>query len=242
MKSYEQFTELTRCDSVESWRSLIFRIGRGLGFDQTLLAILPDPASPVEAEYAFIHSNYSSCWRSKYDAQNMQHIDPTFTHCMTKSIPLIWSPEIFSGRKQNEMYEEACGHGLRSGITLPIHGPHGEMGTLCFVSDRQAGRQFHRDASSYIPELTCFRDFIFETSCSYMKTPKSKREVPSLTRCELECLKWCAVGKSSWDIAKILNVSEAAINFHFSNLRRKFMVTTRQQVVVKAIRCGIISP
>lgn len=242
MKSTERFADLMRCDSVTAWRNQVFKLGNDLGYEQTLLAIFPDRNTPIEAEFAFLHSNYSTGWRDRYDAQKLGHFDPTVTHCASKSIPLIWSPDIFSAREQKEMYEEACGHGLRSGVTLPIHGAQGELGILCFVTDTKPGKRSQREVHELLPELSYFRDFIFETSLRFMKTSKPPEKLPPVTPRELECLKWCAAGKSSWDTAQILRCSEATVNFHFSNLRRKFSVSSRQQVVVKAMRYGLINP
>jgi LuxR family quorum-sensing transcriptional regulator LasR len=140
------------------------------------------------------------------------------------------------------MYEEACGHGLRSGVTLPIHGAQGELGILCFVNDTKPGKCFQQEAHSMLPELSYLRDVIFETSLRFIKPSKSTEESPSITPRELECIKWCAAGKSSWEIAKIFHRSESAVNLHFTNLRRKFSVSSRQQVVVKAMRSGLIHP
>ena len=75
-----------------------------------------------------------------------------------------------------------------------------------------------------------------------MKLARSAEKPASITRRELECLKWSAAGKSSWEIGQILNCSEATVNFHFSNLRRKFNTSTRQQAVIKAISMGLIHP
>lgn len=238
----EHFAELVSYANVEDWRDQIFKLGNELGYERTLLAIFPDRHSPVEAEFAFLHSNYSSNWRSKYDEEKMGHVDPTVLHCATKSIPLIWSPNIFSTNRQNEMYEEACSHGIRSGVTLPIHGANGEMGVLCFVSDTNPNKSFVRGAVRNIPELSCFRDFIFETSTQFMKHPTQTAQAITLTRRELECLKWGATGKSSWDIGQILNCTEATVSFHFSNIRRKFNTSSRHHAIVKAIRLGIITP
>jgi DNA-binding CsgD family transcriptional regulator len=71
---------------------------------------------------------------------------------------------------------------------------------------------------------------------------QSEQDLPhiKLTPKEMECLKFCAAGKSSLDIARILNCSEAAVNFHFTNIRRKFNTTSRHQSVVKAIQMGLI--
>lgn len=61
-----------------------------------------------------------------------------------------------------------------------------------------------------------------------------------LTPRELECLQWCALGKSSWEVARLLNISEAAVNFHVSNVRAKCGVSTRRQAIAKALRLGLI--
>lgn len=242
MKSIERFADLMSYASVETWRDRIFQIGNDLGYERTLLAIFPNLNTPIEADFAFLHSNYSPKWRSKYDDEKMGHVDPTVSHCATKSIPLIWSPDIFSTYRQKEMYEEACGYGIRSGVTLPIHGASGELGVLCFVSDMKPGKSFEHEAICNIPELTCFRDFIFETSTKFMRQPAQAEQPVTLTPCELECLKWGATGKSSWEIGQILHCTEAAVNFHFANIRRKFNTGSRHQAVIKAIRMGIIIP
>lgn len=242
MKSIERFVELAGHTTVKGWRDRIFDIGNELGYERTLLAIFSDRNAPVEADFAFLHSNYSQTWRSKYDDEKMGHVDPTVSHCATKSTPLIWSPNIFFDRRQKEMYEEACGHGIRSGVTLPIHGPNGEFGVLCFVSDTKPDNNFKQNAIRNIPKLSCLRDFIFETSLQFMKPAATPKEMVNLTRRELECIKWCASGKSSWDIAKILRCSEAAVNFHFANIRHKFGTSSRRQALVKAFSLGIISP
>ncbi len=242
MKSTERFADLMACNSVNTWRDLIFKLGGDFGYEQTRLAILPDPNAPIEAENAFQHGNYNSDWLNKYTAEKMHYIDPTFAHCLNKTIPLIWAPEIFSGKKQNEMYEEACGYGIRSGVTLPIHGAKGELGIICFVTDTKPGKSFQRDACNTLPELSYFRDFIFESSLQFLRPPTTPEIIPDVTRCEHECLKWCYAGKSSSAIAQILNCAIATVDFHFTNLRKKFGVASRHQVVVKALRLGLLQP
>lgn len=240
MKSVERFAVLLGCDTEETWRETVFRLGRDHGYERTLLALVPNRQMPLE--HAFLRSNYSTQWRDTYDTDKLVHVDPTVTHCVTRSTPLIWEPKIFASRQQQEMYEKACSHGLRSGLTLPFHGANGELGTLCFVNDAEPGRHFLREALHNMPALSLMRDFAFETSFRFAQPAHHAEKAPHLTRRELECLRWCAVGKSSWDIAQILRCSEAVINFHFSNLRRKFGVTSRRQAVVKAVRLGLIHP
>jgi LuxR family quorum-sensing system transcriptional regulator CciR len=59
---------------------------------------------------------------------------------------------------------------------------------------------------------------------------------------EKECLGWAAAGKSSWDIAVILSISENTVNFHVKNAMKKLGATRRTLAVVKAINLGLIDP
>jgi DNA-binding CsgD family transcriptional regulator len=53
-------------------------------------------------------------------------------------------------------------------------------------------------------------------------------------------LEWIATGKSDWQIGQILDISNKTVNYHAENLKRKYGVATRIQVVVAALRGGHI--
>lgn len=242
MKTIERFAELMCHDSIETWREQVLQVGSDLGYKHTSLAIFPSRDTPIEVANAFLHTNFPDELLIKYDEEKMGEIDPVVSHCMIKSTPLIWTPDLFSMRRQRALYEEACSHGIRSGVTLPYHGPRGELGLLCFASDIKPDEYFEREALRNIPELSCFRDFIFETFTGFMKKrPPLIKDNIEITSRELECLKWCATGKSSWDIAQLLNCTEATVNFHFANIRRKFGASSRRLAIIKAIRLGFIT-
>ncbi|MFN1214072.1 LuxR family transcriptional regulator, partial [Pseudomonas aeruginosa] len=54
-------------------------------------------------------------------------------------------------------------------------------------------------------------------------------------------LQWCAIGKTSWEISVICNCSEANVNFHMGNIRRKFGVTSRRVAAIMAVNLGLIT-
>jgi DNA-binding CsgD family transcriptional regulator len=62
----------------------------------------------------------------------------------------------------------------------------------------------------------------------------------ALTAREKEVLQWSAAGKSSWEIGRIFNCTEAGVNYHFANIRRKFGVSSRGSAVIKALELGLI--
>lgn len=239
MSLLERFQPLMEPESEDTWCQELFKIGKELGFDYSLLAIIPKPG--MKLENAYLRSNYASDWRQIYDQQNMAYIDPTVAHCLTRTTSLVWSPDIFCSLPQQQMYEEACGYGLRSGLTLPMHGPKGELGILCFVNDRQPGKDFQRDVAEYLPAMSLLRDIVFDTGIDFALPAEIVKPTVALTPRELECLQWTASGKTSWEISRILHCSEATVNFHITNFRYKLDVGSRREAVVKAIRLGLIA-
>ena len=57
---------------------------------------------------------------------------------------------------------------------------------------------------------------------------------------ERDILAWAAEGKSSWEIATILGVSERTVNWHVEQSKKKLDAVTRTQAVIKALRSGEI--
>lgn len=233
------YAGLMETRSESEWCETLFALSRELGFERTMFAVVPRRG--LSPDDAFLRTTYAGRWRTLYDERDMIRIDPVVSHCLSRSIPLLWSPRLFSSVAQRQMYEEARSYGLRTGLTLPIHGPHGEVGMICLVTDRSSSRKTIHDLTRELPRLALLRDVAFE-SCQPYLANYAKMKLPSLTPRESECLRWVAVGKSSWDVAQLLHCSEAAINFHMGNVRRKLGVSSRRAAAVKAVRLGLIVP
>jgi LuxR family quorum-sensing transcriptional regulator LasR len=238
MEHIERFSPLLRCTSAKLWQESLFQLGKAYGFEHALFGISPE--RPNSIDDAFIRGNFSSQWLAVYKEKGFLHVDPRLSHCENRFVPLLWEPTIFVSRQQKEMYEEASTYGLCSGIALPMHTSNGKFGMLYFATKSKPSLSVQRDIINLIPELSTLRDFALESSLRFTEFSSSVF-VPAVTPSELECLKWCAAGKSSWETAQILGCTEAAVNFHFSNLRRKFQTSSRNQVVVKAVKMGLLS-
>jgi DNA-binding NarL/FixJ family response regulator len=62
----------------------------------------------------------------------------------------------------------------------------------------------------------------------------------SLTGREREILIWVKEGKSTWDIASILGISENTVRFHLKNIFQKLNASSRTQAIAVALENGII--
>ncbi len=64
--------------------------------------------------------------------------------------------------------------------------------------------------------------------------------IQQLSDRERQCLQWIAKGKTSWETAAILQVSERTVNFHVGNACRKLNVYKRQAGVSLAVQQGLL--
>jgi transcriptional regulator EpsA len=63
----------------------------------------------------------------------------------------------------------------------------------------------------------------------------------SLSNREKEILQWMFNGKSNWEIAKVIGLSEAAVKNHVHHILSKLHAATRTQAVAKALHLKLIS-
>jgi DNA-binding CsgD family transcriptional regulator len=61
-----------------------------------------------------------------------------------------------------------------------------------------------------------------------------------LTRREVECLGWCAEGKSYWETATILGIAERTVSFHMEAVRGKLKATSNAHAVALAVRAALL--
>jgi DNA-binding CsgD family transcriptional regulator len=63
---------------------------------------------------------------------------------------------------------------------------------------------------------------------------------PPLTRRERQCLGWCAEGKSYWETAVILGISERTVSFHMEAVRAKLEAASNAHAVARAMAAGLL--
>jgi LuxR family quorum-sensing transcriptional regulator LasR len=223
-------------DETETLDQLVKEVAK-LGFSKLNFTLLRSMRKPYNNAYVF--TNYSKEWLTRYESQCYWEIDPVFTHCLSKKSPLIWNADTFHTQAQRILYTEANRYGLHAGITLPF-GTLGATGMLTCAVDAKSEIMPPNESIAKLSQLTLLRDIAFDSLYRFI-LPDTNSDTPKLSGREKECLQWHALGKTSWEIGNILNITEACVNFHFNNIRKKFNVTQRHQAVIKAIMLGLIS-
>ena len=128
----------------------------------------------------------------------------------------------------------------KAAIVVPVHLPFGQIGMAAFgIQDRDrtdlsAEYEQHGDTLMLLAHR-----FI----AGYVKATKQRQTMPQdckLTKREVECLRWAAVGKTDREISLILSRSHATVRFHIQNAGDKLDAVNRSQTIFKAAQLGYL--
>lgn len=193
-------------------------------------------------------SNLPRAWQQHYDTRRYEALDPVLSLASRQLTPVEWTPELYASSEARQLLCEQRAAGLRFGVTYPVFTPSGASGTLSLSSPR---RPPHRH-----PPLRHPRDpgalawmqhagvvlaaHVHEAVWRIVLRDAESQHAPVLTPRERECLRWVARGKTSWEIGRILTISEHGVVFHLRSVMRKFDVSSRHRAVQLASDYGLL--
>ncbi|WP_029532330.1 autoinducer binding domain-containing protein [Pseudomonas asplenii] len=235
----DECLELLSAADAKTWFQSLALSARKLGYNRVLYALKPNKETPNNT--AEIMSNYPDDWRHRYDNEKYAWIDPTVCHSFSSSLPIAWEEKLYKTPKEKEFAEEARQAGLSHGMTLPIHGPQGQVGMLSLSCDPMSESEYQKTLKHNMGSATLLRDYAVTSSSNHF-LQGSGYLAPRLTPREQEILHWTWAEKTTWEIGQILSLSEPTVEFHVKNIRRKLNVTSRRLAVARAIQLDLISP
>lgn len=203
------------------------------------------PASLVKPD-VLILNGYPPDWREHYEMQSYLSVDPTVRHCRSRSVPINWqelsSDPATSSKKAVQCLCEARDVGLVSGVSVPLHGVGAEWGMIS-VAGRGSGKP--SVSKSISDELSLLAPHVHEAvkrTTTLESEMLVKDDQTYLTAREKEVLLWSSEGKTTSDVALILNIRERTVTFHLQNTLKKLNVCNRTHAVARAISLGLINP
>ncbi|QXX95824.1 LuxR family transcriptional regulator [Serratia marcescens] len=231
-------------DSKEILSAVCTNFFKQAGVDYFMFALCH--SSSLAAPDILIIDNLPTEWCEFYHRRGFQRIDPVTSYCFSNMVPIHWHqlsrlPE-YSGSQYQIMMHNAKSFGLMSGMSIPLRAATGDPGMLSLIS-RQPVDKSEGNFNALTPYAMLLTSHLLE--CVDRNGWLNKEQAPDkikLTSREYDCLFWACEGKTSWEISKILCISERTVLFHLNNATEKFGAKNRQHAVAKGILGNIIRP
>jgi LuxR family transcriptional regulator, quorum-sensing system regulator CciR len=129
----------------------------------------------------------------------------------------------------------------RAAIVVPVHLPFGQIGAVSFnpldKDKTDLAAEFLELGDDFgVYARTFIGTYVQVTGSTQALPPESR-----LSKREVECLRWAAIGKTDLEISMIMSRSRATVRFHIHNASTKLNAVNRSQTVFKASQLGYIS-
>jgi len=223
-----------KATSPEDCFTLIAEEARKLGFDYAVHGMrMP---LPITKPLTTFYSNYPPGWLQRYQEKNYIECDPTVAHGMRSSKPVVWNDEFFA--QTPELWAEAQSFGLRHGWAQSRRDAEGTYSML--VLSRTAPPLTPDELAEKAPRLQWLvyaAHVSMQASCD--EGPGAPLQVELSPR-EVDVLRWTAEGKTSSEIADIMDISERTVNFHVNTAVAKLGACNKTSAAVRAAMLGLI--
>ncbi|HEY1143028.1 MAG TPA: LuxR family transcriptional regulator [Sphingomicrobium sp.] len=181
--------------------------------------------------------NYPEAWVEELMASGYAADDPVHLASRRSNAGFGWCEMpamIRLGRRHKNILARGRHFGIAGGFTVPANVP-GEPSASCSFAVR-VGHELPT-ARLHCAELVGAHAL----RAARRLRPLATRGRPHLSRRELQCLRLVAVGKTDWEIAKILGLSIETAHQYVKRARAAYDAVSRTQLVVYGLRDAWIS-
>lgn len=226
------YDALERACTPEELQAEMQKFAARMGFEFCAYALTIN--APSFKPSHFIINGFPAAWREHYLARNYFTVDPVVQHACSQPLPIAWSHDVFEHSESEEFWNEARSHGLEAGLSFAVREHPGMTAIFSLARDKKFDVR-GQDLAALIGQTQMFA-YVLHQAVARIALPEIlPLQSAKLTARELECLKWIAEGKTAWETARILGISERTAVFHINNVMRKLDAANRTQAIVRAV-------
>jgi DNA-binding CsgD family transcriptional regulator len=125
-------------------------------------------------------------------------------------------------------------------LVVPIHLPFGQIGAASFLSPDPEVEDLSQAFAHHSDALALAARTFVHSYFAVTARPRRDMTGASLSKREVECLRWAAVGKTNEEIGMILGLQRTTVRFHIRAASIKLDAVNRDQTLFKAAQLGYL--
>ncbi|WP_095587558.1 LuxR family transcriptional regulator [Actibacterium ureilyticum] len=212
-------------------------IGRDYGIEH-FTYFRADRTDSGEVE-TVIKTSYPASWFERYNERDYHRIDPVVQNGLRNFLPVDWSTIDKKEKRIQDFFGEASEHGIRdNGITIPIRDER-NITALFSINMEAREKSWHLFKKEFLSEII-YLAFLSHQQVRRGQASDCAVSPLKLSNRETEVLQWAAAGKTAWETARILQLSQDTVAFYLKNAIAKLGVANKTQAVAIALAHGAI--
>lgn len=230
----EEIDELTDSTKISTLPAKMLEV-----YDLKSVAYLGAGLTDQADRRPYLAVTYSPEWVERYKTEQFVEIDPAIQVGLRRMLPIDWAQFDRKAPMVCRLFGEAREFGLgRQGISLPVHGRHGDRALVSITSD--AGeRDWHHLRLRYMRDFQLLALHLHQAILRLEGGWSAPRA--ALSPRERECLQWVAEGKTYWECSVILGLSEHTVRCYLESARHKLGAANNSHAVNIAGKAALLS-
>jgi DNA-binding CsgD family transcriptional regulator len=189
-----------------------------------------------EASLATAIATYSRGWQTRYFLQDYALVDPVISRGRNALLPFDWETLASEDPSVQAFFADAAKHGVgRNGLSIPVRNREGGRALVSFTSDHSKA-EWHRYKRTNMVKLQRLSALIDSAADAEAKPPSPV----TLSEGEEQCLVWAARGKTSREIAEVMNLGFGSVNARLDTARSKLHCMNLSHAIAVAVATGVI--
>ncbi len=212
---------------------LISQMQKICGFDYAILAMIKETNNLTYQPAGLINHSYPNQWLEIYQRESFTNIDPVFLAHARNPGTRRWKDTYLTKPPPSRFLSTAKEFGLYDGWTIGLPNRNGQEISLMSFSWKNNPPEERHGALLHLAAPHLHQALV--RALGDCRAPLAN----DLTPRESEVVTWLKHGKSNWEIATILNISERTVKFHIGNIMSKLNAVNRGHAVAQAIVHGL---
>jgi LuxR family transcriptional regulator, quorum-sensing system regulator CinR len=186
----------------------------------------------------YIRLTYPASWIKRYLQKGYIDIDPVVREGFRRTLPFSWDSLVIQTKREMAFLQDALAHGVGPyGFSVPVLSKRGHRALFSISSSRSE--------LEWLAFLSANQSLLIQIANRLHRRVTTEvfgEDQLRLTKREVECLKWIALGKDSREVAIVLNISPHTVRDYLKSARYKLECATLAQAVAKATNFGLLVP
>lgn len=224
--------ELNRCESMGAVSQSLSAFSLRLGYEFAAYIAPPTHGATFRSRLAL--GNWPKDWVNQYSRPGWNERDRVAHALRLNKRAFTWASVRISpdDRKARRVMDTAAtDFGMQFGICVPINSSDGYRAGFSFGG---------RDADQTDEAVGAIQLVSYYAESQLRTVDRNFGQPKILTPREREVMTWVAAGKTSWDMAAILRISEGTVITITKSAMAKLNTHNRAQAVAEALRTGEI--
>lgn len=182
-----------------------------------------------------VNVSFPEDWVEHYMSHNYISCDPVLRSVMGQG-PIHWADKFAraKGQQEKQFIQELASIGMGNGISFSALSERQNLVCVLSVSGSEIGKdsQLTEMLNSLLLHLRQAAGRVANLA------PAAPAAMP-LSQREFDIFHWMSHGKTNWEIATILGISERTVKFHVANIIRKLNANNRTHAIVIGLQLGL---